>query len=87
MLRIEKDMKEFRKTAKSLHRLYETECNRELTKREKNRYTILELKIDKLCKLNGLHFYLQTDPRGGTLYLADEPIPKNDYNRAGKFIA
>lgn len=39
-------------------------------------------RIDRICKLNGLHFYVQTDPRGGTLYLSREPITESDYNRA-----
>lgn len=42
--------------------------------------------IDTICKRLGLHYYLQTDPRGGTLYVSKEPIDQGDYTRA-TFIA
>lgn len=38
--------------------------------------------IEIICNNNGLYFYLQTDPRGGTLYVDMKPIPDNNYNRA-----
>jgi len=43
-------------------------------------------RIDAICKRLGLNYYLQTDPRGGTLYVDVQPIPDNNYNRA-VFIA
>jgi hypothetical protein len=30
----------------------------------------------------GLQIYLQTDPRGATIYVDVQPIPDNNYNRA-----
>lgn len=39
-------------------------------------------RIAAITKRNGLHYYIQTDPRGGTLYLSREPITDSDYNRA-----
>lgn len=39
-------------------------------------------RIESICKRNSLHYYVQTDPRGGTLYLSREPITESDYNRA-----
>jgi hypothetical protein len=39
-------------------------------------------RISTICQRNGLHFYVQTDPRGGTLYLSREPIAENAYTRA-----
>ncbi len=43
-------------------------------------------RIKAVCQRLGLHYYLQTDPRGGTLYVDSQPIPENNYNRA-VFIA
>lgn len=39
-------------------------------------------RIESICKRNGMHYYVQTDPRGGTLYLSREPISESDYSRA-----
>jgi hypothetical protein len=36
--------------------------------------------IDKLSKELGLHYYIQTDPRGASLYVCNEPIDDNTYN-------
>ncbi len=44
-------------------------------------------RIDKICKKYNLHFYLQTDPRGGTLYISNEPLNCQNYNMVGTFIA
>lgn len=43
-------------------------------------------RIASICQRLGLHYYLQTDPRGGTLYVSDSPIDCQTYNRA-TFIA
>ncbi len=43
-------------------------------------------RIEAICKRLGINYYLQTDPRGGTLYVDVQPIPNNNYNRA-VFIA
>ena len=42
--------------------------------------------IALICKRLGLHYYLQTDPRGGTLYVDTKEIPDNNYSRS-TFIA
>jgi hypothetical protein len=39
-------------------------------------------RIDAICKRNGLHYYIQGDCRGGTLYLSRQPIPENSYTSA-----
>lgn len=39
-------------------------------------------RIEAICARLGLYYYLQTDPRGGTLYVDNQPIPDNNYNRA-----
>jgi hypothetical protein len=41
-----------------------------------------ERTIKKTCDELGLHYYLQTDPRGGTLYVDNKPIAQDNYNRA-----
>ena len=42
--------------------------------------------ITAVCAALGLHYYLQTDPRGGTLYVDTKEIPNNNYSRS-TFIA
>lgn len=43
-------------------------------------------RIAATCERLGLFYYLQTDPRGGTLYVDNKPIPDNNYSSA-TFIA
>lgn len=38
-------------------------------------------RIADVCKRNGLHYYHQTDPRGCSLYVSNEPLPDNNYSR------
>ncbi len=38
-------------------------------------------RIKAICDKFGLHFYHQTDPRGWPLYVSNEPLPENNYNR------
>lgn len=38
-------------------------------------------RLGKLCTRLGLHFYHQTDPRGCALYVSNEPLTDQDYNR------
>jgi hypothetical protein len=38
--------------------------------------------VARICKALGIEYFLQTDPRGGTLYVDNKPIPDNNYNRA-----
>ena len=42
----------------------------------------LEARAYKFAGNNGLYIYLQTDPRGATIYLDTEKIPENNYNKA-----
>lgn len=50
------------------------ESNREIER--------LETLVAKTCNRLRLYYYLQTDPRGATLYVDSEEIPDNNYNRA-----
>ena len=43
-------------------------------------------RIADTCVAAGLHFYLQTDPRGGTLYISDTPLNEQNYT-SGFFVA
>jgi hypothetical protein len=42
-----------------------------------------EKRIASACKESGLHFYLQTDPRGCALYVADKPMKDSSYSMQG----
>ena len=38
-------------------------------------------RIASTCKEMGLHYYVQGDPRGCSLYVSPEPLTASDYNR------
>lgn len=44
-----------------------------------------EKKIKAICERLSLHYYLQTDPRGGTLYISREPLTQQNYTQ-GAFV-
>lgn len=77
----------FRRYGQKLHKIYENNCNgysdsyeEQADEREEQ---VINDAIDAKCKNLGLEFYLQTDPRGATIYLSKEPIESNNYNRFG----
>ena len=39
-------------------------------------------RIKEVCSRNGLYFFLQTDPRGASLYIDAREIPVNNYTRS-----
>lgn len=77
---------EFRSLANSLHKSFENDCNYGLTERQQKREDRLVERVHELAKQCGLYSYIQTDPRGGTIYVDDKPIPENNYTQA-RFIA
>lgn len=44
-------------------------------------------RIKAICDRNKLHHYIQTDPRGGTLYISREPLTDSNYSSQGTFLA
>ena len=45
-------------------------------------------RVASICKRNGLHYYIQTDPRGGTLYLSNsDDLTDSNYSSRGTFLA
>jgi hypothetical protein len=40
-------------------------------------------RVGDVCQRNGLSFYVQTDPRGGALYVAREPLNDQNYSSRG----
>ena len=42
-------------------------------------------RIHKMAEKMGLQLYLQTDPRGASVYVSWEPIADNNYNRSGSY--
>jgi hypothetical protein len=82
-----------RREAQSLHHLYEEHCNGTIKEELYEKLTNdLEKAIKKyLLKLinEGIgffYYYLQPDPRGGTLYLSKEKIDKINYCSVGLLI-
>lgn len=37
-------------------------------------------RIEQVCKEAGLHYYLQTDPRGCALHVSNEPLNDQNYS-------
>jgi len=72
-------LRNLEKIAKSIHHLYVTQCNQELTKRQETLLYNLELKAKDIAKGLGLWVYFQRDPRGMPLYLLSEY--HQDYTR------
>lgn len=80
-----------RRKGEALHRIYEFQCNGQddmgyssektqarWEKWENDHYTNIKAYVKKL----GLFVYLQTDPRGATIYLDTKEIPENNYTQA-----
>jgi hypothetical protein len=65
------DALELQQIARSLHRLDEAACNRELTQREDTRLDRLTGQAAALALRHGLNIYRQHDPRGWPLFLFD----------------
>lgn len=77
----------FRRVGQVLRNCYENDCNgfedstkEEANEREEQVYT--DRAMAEAHKLN-LEIFLQTDPRGATIYLSKTPIADNNYNRPG----
>ena len=81
---------QFRRFGMRLHRIYENQCNGFLTyqgewdEEAELRADRLEQKctdeVLEFAKELGLYIYLQTDPRGATVYLDNKEISDNAYN-------
>lgn len=77
------DYNRFRHLGRQLHKIYIDECNGILDEKEYEDLTAPFYEVgDRLSKSMGLYIYYQTDPRGGTIYISREPIPKNNYTIA-----
>lgn len=72
-----------RRIGVQLRHVYEQSCNGTIDEQvyEKQTKTLEEKLIDMIFPF-GFHYYLQTDPRGATIYLSKDPIPENNYNKA-----
>lgn len=46
-----------------------------------NRESGARKRVAALCDRLGIHFYVQTDPRGAALYVSREPFAEFDYTR------
>jgi hypothetical protein len=83
------DYNYFRKKGEELHKLYEQDCNGEVTEKrynkiEKQLMTRINTRLKKIKKEKGLtlYVYIQGDPRGATIYLDNVEIPANNYTMA-----
>ena len=77
---------------RSLHRIYEQQCDgfsdyqgnwdRVASNKADKREEKLTKEAYKIAKELGAYLYIQTDPRGATIYIDNKPIPENNYTRA-----
>jgi hypothetical protein len=68
-----------------LNNRYTADCNGDYNDHQvyQDRLTTkIEERVTMFAGHNGLYFYLQTDPRGATIYLDKKPIPDNNYTQA-----
>lgn len=73
----------YRRKGKALHRIMESYCNG-LVRQEDYDIAILPLQqeIEGMVRQDELYLYIQTDPRGATVYLDTKEIPDNNYTQA-----
>ena len=84
--------KQFATLGKKLNKIYCDNCNGymgndgkwsdELQEKAEIKETKLVKQVNGLCASLNLYYYLQTDPRGATIYLDTKEIPDNSYNNA-----
>ena len=72
------------RAAESLRKRYEAACSYQWADTDEYRAKTerAENRIIERVKALGLHAYLQTDPRGATLYVDSKPIPDDNYTQA-----
>ena len=72
-----------RRKSEKLHKIYENNCNG-FIQGDTGYFSLtepIEKNVIQYCDCLGLFVYLQTDPRGATIYVDTKPIPKNNYNQ------
>jgi hypothetical protein len=74
------DYNQFKRWGESLRSLYVEYCN--TGKENEKEEVLLMRKIDNKRRLLHLWVFLQTDPRGATIYLDKKAIPENNYTQA-----
>lgn len=70
------------RAAESLRKRYEAECSYEWADTEayRKRTETQERNLVARVEALGLHAYIQSDPRGATLYVDKEPLTCTNYN-------
>lgn len=74
------------KLAKRLRTYYTHSCNGYNYEKYDRLAEKLEIKIKEIAQGVHLYVYFQTDPRGGTLYVAMKPIDQQTYTRDGVYL-
>lgn len=79
----ENDYNALRRIGQALHRLYEANCNGTILEAayESESRKLYE-QGDALAKKLQCYIFYQTDPRGATIYVDKNPIPRNNYTQA-----
>lgn len=78
------DIAAWHRQSARLHSRYEAACNDESAQGPEwdSKTARLERLLVARIEKRGLHCYLQTDPRGASLYIDLTPIPNDNYTRA-----
>jgi hypothetical protein len=70
----------FRRLSEQLRKTYEDNCNGDIAESEyTTKVSKAEVKITNRAKELGLYYFLQTDPRGATIYLSKEFVDDTNY--------
>jgi len=72
--------KELADLGATLRQLYEDDCNLPSQQSRSTKITELELKAEQICKELGVTLFLQTDPRGASIYIGDDKINDSNYS-------
>ena len=85
----------FKRLGRKLQHIYESQCNGfqdsqyNWDEKAERHADLLETTYTKVAALQakkqGLQLFLQTDPRGATVYLSKDKIEDNNYNRPGVY--
>ncbi|MFA5013984.1 MAG: hypothetical protein WC549_00390 [Actinomycetota bacterium] len=76
------DILELIKIGKKLNNFYTHSCNGYNSEKYDRLALKWEKKAQEITKRMKVYIYFQTDPRGGTIYIDNKPIPNNNYTQA-----
>lgn len=75
-------IEELIRIGKRLHRYFEHECNGYNAEKYERLSDKWSKKAHAIAKDMGAYLFIQSDPRGATIYIDNKPIPYDNYHKA-----